>query len=252
MEYSKKLRLDQLLVDRYGYESRSRARDAILRGCVSLDGRELRKPSQSTGIDTKLVISDEAGSYVSRAALKLVHALKISNITVADKIAVDLGASTGGFTQVLVEQGAQKVFAIDVGHGQFHASLEGNEKITKIENLNVRDLKLEHINDTEPDLVVSDLSFISLKLALPPALSLARDGADGIFLIKPQFEVGKDNIGSGGIVRDEALVDETVTDISNWLEHQNPWTVIDIFPSPILGGDGNKEFLMIAKKGSST
>lgn len=251
MEHPKKLRLDQLLVERHGYESRSRARDAILRGCVSLKGRELSKPSQSTIVTADLQIVDDAGRYVSRAALKLVHALDSSGVEVTDKTALDLGASTGGFTQVLIERGAAKVFAIDVGHGQFHASLEGNSKICKIENLNVRDLTPLHLDNITPDLLVSDLSFISLKLGLPPALTLAKKGAVGIFLVKPQFEVGKDHIGSGGIVRDEALIDQTVVDISNWLEQQKPWSVIDIFPSPILGGDGNKEFLMIAKKGNT-
>ncbi|MGB7286732.1 MAG: TlyA family RNA methyltransferase [Salaquimonas sp.] len=248
MNTSKKYRLDQFLVEKHGYESRSRARDAILRGCISVDGSLAKKPSQTVLDDHTIGIDDPAGAYVSRAALKLVHALDASGLSVEGRIAVDLGASTGGFTQVLLERGAAHVFSIDVGHGQFHSSLEDNSKITKIENLNVRDLTHAELSNIHPDLLVSDLSFISLKLALPPALSLAANPALGIFLIKPQFEVGKDGLGSGGIVRDESLIEETVSDISNWMNDQPHWSVTDIFPSPIQGGDGNKEFLMIARK----
>ncbi len=243
-----KLRLDQLLVERHSYESRSRARDAILRGCISSAGTILSKPGQTFPLDTPIEIADAAEKYVSRAALKLIHGLEISGINPALKTALDLGASTGGFTQVLLERGVEKVFAVDVGSGQMHPSVANHPKVTNIENLNARELAPVHLDFEKPQILVSDLSFISLKLALPPALGLAARGADGIFLIKPQFEVGKAGLASGGIVRDEALIARTVDDLSNWIESQENWTVVTICPSPIIGGDGNKEFLMIAKK----
>mgnify|MGYP000374413348 CR=1 FL=1 len=248
METQKKSRLDQLLAEHYGYESRARARDAILRGCIRLDGRVATKPSQNANLNSTIEISDDALRYVSRAALKLVHALKIEPLALAGKTALDLGASTGGFTQVLLEQGIAKVFAIDVGSDQLHPSLQNDARIINIENLNARHLQRSDLNDERPDIVVSDLSFISLKLALPPALELAAPGADGIFLIKPQFEVGKKGLGSGGIVRDEGLIKKTVQDLHDWLNQQSGWQVLQIAPSPIEGGDGNKEFLMIARK----
>ncbi len=248
MVKSEKIRLDQLLVDRYGYESRSRARDAILRGCVSVDGRTVTKPGLALADTAPITISDEAGSYVSRAALKLVAALEAEGIEVLGKTCLDLGASTGGFSQVLLEAGAAKVFAVDVGSAQMHPSLVDEPRLVNIENLNARALEASHLDGQQPEILVSDLSFISLKLALPPALALAAPGATGIFLVKPQFEVGRDRLGSGGIVRDEALVEATATDLGQWIDQQPGWRLLRLLPSPIKGGDGNREFLMIAKK----
>lgn len=243
-----KLRLDQLLVERHGYETRSRARDAVLRGCVFIGGKLATKPGYALCVDADIQIKDEAAGYVSRAALKLLHAIEFSKFDIRGKIALDLGASTGGFTQVLLERGASHVFAVDVGTGQMHPSLTGNPALTNIENLNARALTLDHLDNMKPEVIVSDLSFISLKLALPPALALAEVGAIGLFLIKPQFEVGKDGLGSGGIVRDQALIDGVVEDLGAWLANQPHWLLHSIVPSPIIGGDGNHEFLMIAYK----
>jgi 23S rRNA (cytidine1920-2'-O)/16S rRNA (cytidine1409-2'-O)-methyltransferase len=251
MDKKQKLRLDQLLVERHGYETRSRARDAILRGCVFVEDKKASKPGQMLPVGVDISIKDDASGYVSRAALKLLHAFEISKFNIEGKIALDLGASTGGFTQVLLEKGAKHVFAIDVGTGQLHPSLSGNSKITNVENLNARDLALEHLDQQRPEVLVSDLSFISLKLALPKALEIAADHAMGLFLIKPQFEVGKKGLGSGGIVRDPALLAHTIEDLGEWLNKQSGWQLHSIVPSPIVGGDGNHEFLMIGRKAAS-
>ncbi len=248
MPLDDKMRLDQLMVEKFGYDSRSRARDAVLRGCVFLDGKKLSKPGQVFPREAELDINDEAGRYVSRAALKLAVALEAGEIDIRGAVALDLGASTGGFVQVLLENGAAKVFAVDVGTGQLHPSLCKNSKVVNIENLNVRVLDRDDLGGEAPTIVTSDLSFISLKLALPPALRLAADNAFGVFLIKPQFEVGKAHVGGGGIVRDDDLVKRTVEDLTHWLDRQSGWRVITTLPSPIAGGNGNREFLMIARK----
>ncbi|MBL1406004.1 MAG: TlyA family RNA methyltransferase [Rhizobiales bacterium] len=245
---SKRIRLDQLLVEQYGYESRSRARDAILRGCVNVDDKVILKQGQKVLADSKVLITDEAAPYVSRAALKLKSALERTEFKPHGHIALDLGASTGGFTQVLLEQGATKVWCIDVGTAQLHESLLGHPKIVNLENLNARDLSLEDLKNERPSFLVSDLSFISLKLALPPALDIAASGAYGIFLVKPQFEVGKENIGKGGIVRNLDYAKDTARAIAHWLDNQDDWSVTHFMPSPIEGGDGNSEYLMAARK----
>lgn len=250
MPDKKKLRLDQLLADQYGYASRSRARDAVLRGCVSVNGSIASKPGQLVDCDYVIQITDNAGNYVSRAALKLLAALEAGTVAIDGRICLDLGASTGGFCQVLLEAGAARVFAIDVGSGQLHASLRDHPRLVSIENLNVRDLTADDLAGYRPDVVTADLSFISLKLALPAALQLAADGAWGVFLIKPQFEVGRDGLGGGGIVRDGVMVSGVVEDLVAWLGKQPGWRVVQTLPSPISGGDGNKEFLMIACKNS--
>lgn len=246
------IRLDQLLVARYGYESRSRARDAIRRGSVQHEGKILDKAGLTLPPDAKLDIEDEASRYVSRAALKLAGALCFQKdnpaFDPAGKVALDIGASTGGFSQVLVEAGAKKVFAVDVGSGQFHSSLAGNPEIRLIENLNARDLTMDHLEGASPEIIVCDVSFISLKLALPPALALASTGAGGIFLVKPQFEVGRENLGKGGIVKDEETAKAAAGKIFDWLGQQPDWRAIDLIASPITGGDGNREFLLFAEK----
>jgi 23S rRNA (cytidine1920-2'-O)/16S rRNA (cytidine1409-2'-O)-methyltransferase len=241
-----KLRLDEALVARGLLPSRSRARDAVLRGTVSVNGKISEKPAQSVFDNDVVAISDPAQKYVSRAALKLVHALDEFDIDVSDRICLDIGASTGGFTQVLLERGASDVTAIDVGHGQMAPELAEHQRVHLIEGLNARDI------DKVPgglSLIVCDVSFISLKLALPPALALAPDGCFLIALIKPQFEVGRGNLGKGGIVRDEALLESVCTDIRGFLEKAG-WNVKNLTPSPISGGDGNREFIVFARKTS--
>ena len=216
----------------------------MLRGTVRIDGQAAAKPSQTVGPDNIITIDDAAQHYVSRAALKLKHGLEHFAIDVRGRHCLDIGASTGGFTQVLLEQGAAHVTAIDVGHGQM--KLE-DPRIALIESLNARDLSREHL--AHPiDLIVCDVSFISLKLALPPALELAEEGAQLVALIKPQFEAGRDALGKGGIVTDPLEHDRVCREITAFLEAQG-WRVQGLAESPLEGGDGNREFLIAARKG---
>ena len=239
-----KFRLDQTLVDRGHFASRSRARDAILRGAVAVDGRSATKPGQLVGEGCRIQIDDPAHAYVSRAALKLIAGLDHFGIDPAGRIALDIGASTGGFTQVLLERGASRVFAIDVGHGQLDEAIAADARVTSIERLNARDLNSGHLAGGAPQIIVSDVSFISLKLALPPALSLAANGAKGVFLVKPQFEAGRDAIGKGGLLRDPDMADDIARALSDWLAGVSGWRSLGVIASPVTGGDGNREFLL--------
>lgn len=240
-------RLDQLLVERGLYASRARARDAILRGQVQVAGKPVDKPGQMFAPDVELASEDPAARYVSRSALKLKAALDAFDISVTGRRCLDVGASTGGFTQVLLEAGAGHVTAIDVGHGQLVAEIAADPRVTAIEGLNARDLTLAHL-PAAPEIVVADVSFISLKLALPPALELATSGATGVFLVKPQFEVGRDHVAKGGLVKDRGLALAAVDGIAAFLEAAG-WRVIGHIASPIAGGDGNQEYLIAAVKG---
>lgn len=243
-----KIRLDQALVERGFYPSRSRARDAVLRGAVRVGGALASKPALTLHPSAEISVDDAAGGYVSRAALKLAAGLEATGHDPRGAIALDIGASTGGFTQLLLQRGAAKVFAIDVGHGQLHDSLRSHPHVVCIEGLNSRELSTDHLGGETPGFVVCDVSFISLTLALPPALALARTGAKGIFLIKPQFEVGRDNIGKGGVVRDAAQVEASGPRLFDWLDNQPGWRASHLLPSPIDGGDGNREFLLAGVK----
>ena len=240
---STRQRLDEALVARGLYPSRSRARDAVLRGTVKVDGERAAKPSQTVGPNTVLTIEDEAQGYVSRAALKLKHGLVQFGIVARGKNALDIGASTGGFTQVLLEEGAAHVTAIDVGHGQMKIA---DPRVTLIEGLNARDLSTEHL-DRPIHLIVCDVSFISLKLALPAALELAEEGALLVALIKPQFEAGRDAIGKGGLVTDPEVHERVCAESTDFLRSQG-WRVLGVTASPVEGGDGNREFLVSAGK----
>jgi 23S rRNA (cytidine1920-2'-O)/16S rRNA (cytidine1409-2'-O)-methyltransferase len=240
-------RLDQLLVERGLYRTRSRARDAVLRGGVKVDGRTAAKPAQTVPPHADIEIADAAQPYVSRAALKLAHGLDHFDISATGLAALDLGASTGGFTQMLLERGATHVTALDVGHGQMAPGLEADPRVTLLEDLNARDLAATHLAEA-PGIITADLSFISLKLALPPALALAAPGAWLVALIKPQFEAGPAHISKSGLVRDAAMQEAVCRDIAHWLETAMAWHVVGTTPSPIAGGDGNREFLIAARK----
>lgn len=237
-------RLDQELVRRGHFASRSRARDAILRGTVSIDGKVATKPGQTIVPNSTVRVDDPAQAYVSRAALKLVAGLEHFGFDPTGKVALDIGASTGGFTQVLLQRGAARVVAIDVGHGQLDAAITNDDRVASVEGLNARDLTIDHLDGSAPELIVSDVSFISLKLALPPALALAARGAGGVFLVKPQFEVGRDAIGKGGLLRNPSAGGRIVNDLSNWLNAIPGWRSLGHCASPIAGGDGNREFLL--------
>jgi 23S rRNA (cytidine1920-2'-O)/16S rRNA (cytidine1409-2'-O)-methyltransferase len=239
-------RLDEALVERGLYPTRSRARDAIKRGTVTVDGVPVTKPAQSISDDAVIAIADRARAYVSRAALKLKHALDHFDLSPRDLNCLDIGASTGGFTEILLEQGARHVTAIDVGHDQFTPALRHDPHVTLWEGLNARDLALHHLG-VPPQLIVCDVSFISLKLALPRALDLAASRAKLVALIKPQFEAGRAALSRHGVVKDERVHKRICDDIASWLEAQ-AWSVIGLAASPIEGGSGNKEFLIAAEK----
>ncbi|MBO0905329.1 TlyA family RNA methyltransferase [Jiella sonneratiae] len=245
------MRLDACLVARGLAATRSRARDAIRRGHVTVDGRVETRAGASVGADAALSFDDPAGRYVSRAALKLRHGLDRFAVDARGRIALDIGASTGGFTEVLLESGAAHVVAIDVGHGQIHPRLAADPRVTVIEGLNARDLTRDNLGGAAVDLIVSDVSFISLRLALPPALDLAEPGADGIFLVKPQFEAGREAIGKGGLLRDPAIAATVAEGVRDWLDAQPGWAALGLDASPIAGGDGNREFLLHGRKAAA-
>ena len=241
---SERLRLDEALVARGLYASRSRARDAIVRGTVLVGGAVVSKPGQMVGADAVIEISDPAQAYVSRAALKLVAGLDHFGLSAKGETALDIGASTGGFVQVLLQRGASHVIGVDVGHGQLHALLVNDVRVTNLEGLNARELAREHLGERKIGFVTSDVSFISLKLALPPALELAEAGARCVLLIKPQFEAGREAIGKGGVLKDKALGPKIAEDSHEWLGAQKGWRAIGVCDSPIEGADGNHEYLL--------
>ncbi|MDW6020904.1 TlyA family RNA methyltransferase [Mesorhizobium sp. BAC0120] len=245
-----RIRLDELLVLRGEFASRSRARDAIARGAVRVGGAVATKAGLLVANEAVIEVDDPARRYVSRAALKLIAGLDHFRLDPKGAVALDIGASTGGFTQVLLERGAAHVIALDVGHGQIDSSLVGDPRVTLIEGLNARDLTTAHLGGQRPDFLVSDVSFISLKLAMPPALEIAAPGAAAVFLVKPQFEAGREAIGKGGVLRDPALAERIAEDLRAWLDAFPAWHAVGLCPSPIEGGDGNREFLLGGLKDS--
>lgn len=216
----------------------------ILRGCVRVDGSVQKRPALSVKPGAKIALDDPAAAYVSRAALKLVTGLDRARIDVTAKRCLDLGCSTGGFSQVLLERGAAHVFGIEVGSGQLAQSLSGHPRLTVLENTNARDLTLNDLGDAAPQIIVSDLSFIPLRLGAEPGLRLAASQAAAVLLVKPQFEVGRNAIGKAGIVTNEQAIDRANRDVQDWFESLPGWRVTDFLPSPIKGGDGNREFLL--------
>ncbi|WP_193179523.1 TlyA family RNA methyltransferase [Nisaea sediminum] len=240
-------RLDTALVSRGLVDSRSRARQLIEAGDVIVDGIVVTKAAAKISPAQVLALAETAHRWASRAALKLVHALDHFAIDPAEKICLDVGASTGGFTDVLLDRGARRVHAVDVGHGQLIPRLRDDSRVVVYEHLNIRDLTPEMIGEPV-GLIVSDVSFISLKLALPAALACAGEGAGLIALVKPQFEVGRARIGRGGIVRDERARRDALEEIGGWLEQGAGWQVCGATDSPISGTDGNQEYLIAARK----
>ncbi len=243
---SAKGRVDQLLVERGLAENRNRAQALILAGRVYAGARRLDKPGQNVPATLVIEIRGRPYPWVSRGGVKLAHALEHFGLDPAGSVALDIGASTGGFTDVLLARRAARVYAVDVGHGQLDWRLRSDPRVRVLERTNVRHLGRGEV--PEPvGLIVCDVSFIGLKVALPAALRLVAPGAILVALIKPQFEVGPARVGKGGIVRDPALHDEVCRDISAWLGQQSGWRVIDIVESPITGAEGNKEFLIAAR-----
>lgn len=238
-------RIDQLLVERGVFESRARARAAIEAGLVSVAGRPVAKPSELVDEDAEIA-AEAAHPWVGRGALKLVHALDLWPVPVEGRVAVDVGASTGGFTEVLLSRGAAFVFAVDVGRDQLHASLRGSDRVADLSGVDARNLDQDRIGRA-PSLIVSDVSFISLTKALPAALELATGGADLVALIKPQFEAGREHVGKGGLVKDPAVIERVEQEIVAFLETAG-WSVRGLAESPITGGEGQVERLVWATK----
>ena len=237
-------RLDEALVERGLVPSRSRARDVIRRGHVRVDDGVVTQPAALVGVASRLTVAPESGvAYVSRGALKLGAALDAFGFDPKDRTALDAGASTGGFTEVLLQRGARRVTAVDVGHDQLHASLRAHPLVVVLEGRDIRTLSRDDIGG-QVDAIVADLSFISLTKVLPALFPLAASGAWLIALVKPQFEVGREGIGKGGIVRSEALAVEAVETITAMIAATAGWRVIGQCPSPIEGGSGNREFLI--------
>jgi 23S rRNA (cytidine1920-2'-O)/16S rRNA (cytidine1409-2'-O)-methyltransferase len=244
---SPKTRLDQLLLERGLVESRARGHALILAGRVFSGEQRLDKPGHQVAVDVAVTIREPASRYVSRGGIKLAHGLDHFGLEPEGLVALDLGASTGGFTDVLLRRGARRVYALDVGHGQLDWRLRNHGQVVVLERLNARHLSDEVIS--EPiDLITCDVSFISLRLALPAALQLARPNAWLMALIKPQFEVGKGQVGKGGVVRSAAVHAQVTADIHRWLVEDQGWPVLGIIESPITGPKGNREFLICARR----
>jgi len=241
-----KQRLDLTLVDRGLAPSRERARALIMAGQVSVAGARIDKPGTSIPEDADVSVKGADHPWVSRGGLKLAHALETFDLDVTDKVALDIGASTGGFTDVLLKNGARRVYAVDVGHGQLDWGLRNDERVVTLERTNARNLTKEHVPEAI-DVNVCDASFIGLRTILPAGLRLAAPGAVLVALIKPQFEAGKDRVGKGGVVRDEAVHQEVCETIQGWLTALQEWTVVGLTESPVRGPAGNKEFLIVAR-----
>lgn len=238
-------RLDVLLAERGLARSRSEARDLILRGLVTVAGRVAAKPAEMHPREVALEVEAGAGGHVSRAAVKLAAALEAFQLSPAGLTAIDIGASTGGFTQTLLARGACRVYAVDVGHGQLDPRLATDPRVVSLEGLDARALTRQHIPEP-PGALVADVSFISLRLALPAPMALLAPDAWLVALVKPQFELGPDALDKRGIVRDAALAAGAVATIRLWLAVQPGWRVLGSLPSPLPGREGNQEFLIAA------
>jgi 23S rRNA (cytidine1920-2'-O)/16S rRNA (cytidine1409-2'-O)-methyltransferase len=239
-----KARLDVTLVERGLAETRTAAQRLVMAGLVFSGDRRLDKPGQTIAGDAALEVRGQTHPYVSRGGLKLEKALDHFGIPVEGCTALDVGASTGGFTDCLLQRGAAKVYAVDAGTNQLAWKLRSDPRVVSMEKTNIR----EFTPPEAVDVIVCDVSFIGLRTALPRALEAAKPGAHLVALIKPQFEVGKGRVGKGGIVREPELQKEVCDTISAWLAEQPGWHVLGVIDSPITGAEGNKEFLVSARR----
>lgn len=240
-----KIRLDQLLFKKGITESREKARALIIEGKVIVNGEKIEKPGSMVDESAEITICGETLPYVSRGGLKLEHALKEFSINVRQKVAMDVGASTGGFTDCLLQHGAKRVYAIDVGYGQLAWKLRTDPRVIPIERTNIRYLSRDKIPE-DIDIVTVDVSFISLKLVIPKVIEFLKPGGEIIALIKPQFEVGRGEVDRGGIVKDPEKRRKAVEEIKRFFETLN-LNVIGTVESPIKGQKGNIEYLIYAK-----
>lgn len=236
-----KKRLDTLIFERSLAESREKAKAMIMSGCIFVDGQRSDKPGAQFPESCEIELRGKQPEYVSRGGLKLQKALKYFDIITEGKVCIDCGASTGGFTDCLLKEGAKRVYAVDVGYGQLAWSIRNDERVTVMERTNARYLTPEHITE-KLDLAVIDVSFISLKLILPPVRTLLKDGGEAVCLIKPQFEAGRGKVGKKGVVRDEGTHIEVLDDFLKNAALAG-FTVRGLTYSPIRGPEGNIEYL---------
>jgi 23S rRNA (cytidine1920-2'-O)/16S rRNA (cytidine1409-2'-O)-methyltransferase len=246
MSAPERRRADQLLVERGLAESRAKAQALILAGLVFSGAARIEKPGTALRADAALEVRGQDHPWVSRGGVKLAHALNHFGIDPEGLACLDIGASTGGFTDVLLTRGAARVYAVDVGHGQLAWKLRNDARVIVLERINARHLTRAEV--PEPiHLIACDASFIGLQTVLPASLALAAPGAALVALIKPQFEVGRTRVGKGGVVRDPALHREVCDSIEAWLSTQPGWRVLGVTPSPLRGPEGNVEFLIAAR-----
>lgn len=246
MSADEPMRLDQRLVADGLVPSRSRARDLILRGFVRVDGAVCSKPAQAIAAPAAVTLDAAVPRFVSRGGEKLQAALEAFAFDPNGRVCVDAGASTGGFTQVLLEHGAARVYAVDVGTSQLHETLRNDARVAVMEGCDIRTIAGCEI--TPPAAIVADLSFISVTKALTSLLALAHPGAFLVVLVKPQFELTPDDIGKGGVVRDSEAHARAVASVESYVAGQPGWRVTGVIASPIAGGSGNQEFLLGAVK----
>ncbi len=243
---TKKIRLDQLIVDRGLAESKTRAQALVMAGHVFIGDAKAQKPGQQLADDAEVSVKGSDHPWVSRGGIKLAHALQEFSIAVTGMVSIDVGSSTGGFTDVLLTNGAKIVYAVDSGTNQLAWKLRQDERVIVHEQTSARILTDVHIPELV-DIIVCDASFIGLAKVLERPLSFAKNGAQLIALIKPQFEAGRDEVGKGGVVRDPLVHSRVCDEVEMWLVEKN-WTVGGLTTSPITGPQGNVEFLIWAQK----
>ncbi len=244
----KKVRLDQLVYDRGFTESRERAKTTIMSGLVFVNGQRVDKPGTAIDPEADIEVHGDALPFVSRGGFKLDKALKVFPVDPAEKVCIDCGASTGGFTDVLLQHGARKVYAVDVGYGQLAWKLRTDARVVNLERTNLRYISEEQIPEAL-DLAVMDVSFISIRLVIPAVKRLLKPGADYICLIKPQFEAGREEVGKKGVVRDAKVHEEVVRGILDFVPTIG-MTAMGLDYSPIKGPEGNIEYICHLKNGS--
>ncbi len=235
-------RLDSLIVEKGFIKSRHRAKALIMAGKVLVDDCPVDKPGTLIKNDAKVIIKKDDNPFVSRGGLKLEKALKSIPVSVKGLICLDIGASTGGFTDCLLQNDARKVYAVDVGYGQLDWALRQNPKVVVIERTNIRHMPYEKINE-KVDIVVADTSFISLKIVIPSAEKFMGHGTKVLALIKPQFEAGKNSVGKGGVVKDLIIIEEVIQDLKCFFKERE-YRINQVIPSPILGPKGNQEYII--------
>lgn len=243
---SKKIRLDQLIVERGLADSRTRAQALVMAGHVLIGDIKAAKPGQQVAADAEISVKGSDHPWVSRGGIKLAHAIDHFAIDVRDMVAMDVGSSTGGFTDVLLTNGATRVYAIDSGTNQLAWKLRQDERVVVHEQTSARILTEAHVPEAV-DLIVCDASFIGLAKVLERPLSFAKPGTQLVALIKPQFEAGREEVGKGGVVRDTAIHERVCNDVKIWLVEKN-WAVMGMTASPITGPQGNVEFLIWARR----